>query len=107
MLGSDHPIAWQIREACLDTWPAAVIKSLGVLVNGARGTELLRQALAAFPTQHLAAQAGDRRRDRRQPQTDRDGGLTMPPETTQAAGQDPLSVSAVWGWSTSIWRASS
>ena len=50
MLGSDHPIAWQIREACLDIWPAAAIKSLGVLVNGARGAELLRQALAASPT---------------------------------------------------------
>ncbi len=50
MLGSDHPIAWQIREACLDIWPAAVIKSLGVLVNGARGAELLRQALSGFPT---------------------------------------------------------
>ena len=50
MLGSDHPTAWQIREACLDTWPSSVIKSLGVLVNGARGAELLRQALASFPT---------------------------------------------------------
>ena len=50
MLGSDHPIAWQIREACLDMWPSSVIKSLGVLVNGARGAALLRQALAAFPT---------------------------------------------------------
>jgi dTMP kinase len=50
MLGSDHPVAWQIRESCLELWPASVIKSLGVLVNGARGAELLRKALASAPS---------------------------------------------------------
>src|SRR5262249_33494955 len=33
----------------------------------------------AVPGQHLAAEAGRRHRDRREPQPDRDGGLTMPP----------------------------
>ena len=82
MIGLDHPIAWELREACLDLWPACVVKSLGVLVNGARGQELLRRALRAVPGQHLAAQAGGGRRDRQQPQPDRDGGLTMPPMET-------------------------
>ena len=30
-------------------WPACVVKSLGVLVSGARGKELLQRALAMFP----------------------------------------------------------
>jgi dTMP kinase len=49
MIGLDHPTAWQIRERCLETWPATVVKSLGPLVNGARGQELLARALQAFP----------------------------------------------------------
>ena len=77
MIGLDHRSPG--RSAKLPGHLAGgVIKSLGVLVNGARGAELLRRALAAVPAQHLAAQAGDRRRDRRQPETDRDGGLTVP-----------------------------
>ena len=48
-IGLDHPIAWQLREGCLEVWPACAIKSLGVLVSGARGKELLRRALALFP----------------------------------------------------------
>jgi dTMP kinase len=49
MIGLDAAVGWEIREACLALWPASVIKSLGVLVNGPRGAELLRGALAAFP----------------------------------------------------------
>ena len=47
--GMDHPIAWEIREASLDVWPSTVVKSLGVLVIGGRGDEMLRRALAAYP----------------------------------------------------------
>jgi dTMP kinase len=49
LIGLDHPTAWQLREACLEQWPAASIKSLGVLVSGARGKELLERALTLFP----------------------------------------------------------
>jgi dTMP kinase len=51
MIGLDHPIAWDIRETCLEVWPPSVVKSLGVLVNGARGHALLEQALAQFSDQ--------------------------------------------------------
>ncbi|HVV52819.1 MAG TPA: dTMP kinase, partial [Polyangia bacterium] len=51
MIGLDHPAAWEIREACLEIWPPSVIKSLGVLVNGARGQNLLERALAGFSDQ--------------------------------------------------------
>jgi dTMP kinase len=49
LIGLDHPTAWQLREGCLEQWPAASIKSLGVLVSGVRGKELLERALALFP----------------------------------------------------------
>src|SRR5262249_7145623 len=49
MIGLDHAIAWEIREACLELWAPNVIRSLGVLVSGARGLELLGRALARFP----------------------------------------------------------
>ena len=62
LIGLDHPTAWELREACLELWPACVVKSLGVLVNGARGKELLHRALLAVPGQHLAAEAGGGRR---------------------------------------------
>jgi dTMP kinase len=51
MIGLDHDTAWEIREACLEIWPPSVVKSLGVLVNGARGRELLDRALAGFADQ--------------------------------------------------------
>jgi len=51
MIGLDHEAAWEIRETCLEIWPPSVIKSLGVLVNGARGRELLDRALARFADQ--------------------------------------------------------
>ena len=51
MIGLDHETAWEIREACLEVWPPSVIKSLGVLVNGARGRELLDRALGRFADQ--------------------------------------------------------
>ncbi len=51
MAGLDHPTAWDLRETCLDIWPANTIKSLGVLVSGHRGHELLLRALAAHPDQ--------------------------------------------------------
>jgi dTMP kinase len=47
MIGLDHAIAWRLRETYLDLWPATAIKSLGVLVSGARGNQLLLRALAA------------------------------------------------------------
>jgi dTMP kinase len=49
LIGLDHPTAWELRDGCLELWPSCVIKSLGVLVNGARGKELLHRALALFP----------------------------------------------------------
>jgi dTMP kinase len=45
MLGSDHPIAWEIREACLDLWVSSTVKSLGGLVDEPRGQALLARAL--------------------------------------------------------------
>ncbi len=51
MAGIDHPIAWDLRETCLDIWPANTIKSLGVLVSGQRGHELLLRALAGHADQ--------------------------------------------------------
>jgi dTMP kinase len=51
MAGIDHPIAWDLRETCLDIWPANTIKSLGVLVCGQRGQEMLLRALAAHADQ--------------------------------------------------------
>lgn len=51
MAGIDHPIAWDLRETCIDIWPANTIKSLGVLVSGQRGHEMLLRALAAHPDQ--------------------------------------------------------
>jgi dTMP kinase len=49
LIGLDHPTAWELREGFLEVWPACAIKSLGVLVNGARGKELLHRALGLFP----------------------------------------------------------
>jgi dTMP kinase len=49
LIGLDHPTAWELREGFLEIWPACAIKSLGVLVNGAHGKELLRRALELFP----------------------------------------------------------
>jgi len=49
LIGLDHPTAWQLREACLELWPASVVRSLGVLVSGARGRDVLRRALELFP----------------------------------------------------------
>jgi dTMP kinase len=49
MIGLDGQIAWQLREACLDVWPSTVVKSLGVLVNGARGQGVLLRQLGCYP----------------------------------------------------------
>jgi dTMP kinase len=51
MIGLDHPTAWEIREDCIELWPPSVVKSLGVLVSGARGHALVERALAQFPGQ--------------------------------------------------------
>jgi dTMP kinase len=51
MIGLDHPTAWEIRETCFELWPPTVVKSLGVLVSGARGHALVERALAQFPGQ--------------------------------------------------------
>jgi dTMP kinase len=49
IVGMDHPTAWDIREACLDIWPSTVVKSLGPLAGGERGSDLVAQALERFP----------------------------------------------------------
>src|SRR6185369_10959406 len=49
MIGLEGAVAWQIRDACVDLWPSTVVKSLGVLVSGARGHELLLRQLARYP----------------------------------------------------------
>jgi dTMP kinase len=49
LIGLDHPTAWELRDTCLELWPACAVKSLGVLVCGARGKDLLRRALELFP----------------------------------------------------------
>jgi len=49
VIGMDHPTAWELREEYLELWPSCAIKSLGVLVSGARGKALLNRALAMFP----------------------------------------------------------
>jgi dTMP kinase len=41
----DDEEAWQLRDACKDTWPSTVLKSLGPLADGARGSELLARQL--------------------------------------------------------------
>jgi dTMP kinase len=51
MIGLDHQVAWEIRESCLEIWPPTVVKSLGVLVSGARGHDLLARALGGFADQ--------------------------------------------------------
>ncbi|HEX3901256.1 MAG TPA: dTMP kinase [Polyangia bacterium] len=51
MIGLDQEAAWEIREACLEIWPPSVVKSLGVLVSGARGHDLVERALAGFADQ--------------------------------------------------------
>ena len=51
MIGLDQETGWEIRDSCLEIWPPSVIRSLGVLVNGARGRELLDRALAGFADQ--------------------------------------------------------
>jgi len=49
LLGLDHPTAWDLRDTYLELWPSCAVKSMGVLVNGARGKDLLRRALELFP----------------------------------------------------------
>ena len=49
LIGLDHPTAWELRESYLEVWPACAVKSLGVLVSGARGKDLLQRALTMFP----------------------------------------------------------
>ncbi|HEX2882375.1 MAG TPA: dTMP kinase [Polyangiaceae bacterium] len=41
----DEEEAWRLRDACKDTWPSTVVKSLGPLADGARGSELLTRQL--------------------------------------------------------------
>ena len=50
LIGLDHPTAWELREEYLEAWAACAVKSLGVLVNGARGKALLTRALALYPS---------------------------------------------------------
>ena len=38
-----------VKASGLEVWPATVVKSLGVLVSGARGSDLMTRALAKYP----------------------------------------------------------
>jgi dTMP kinase len=49
MLGLDGDVAWAIRAECLDIWPSTVVKSLGPLVQTARGREMVVAALTRYP----------------------------------------------------------
>jgi dTMP kinase len=56
----DDPEAWQLRHAYKDVWPSTVIKSLGPLADGVKGSELLHRQLKRYPEnlsllQHAAA----------------------------------------------------
>jgi dTMP kinase len=42
----DDAEAWQLREDFADVWPSTVVKSLGLLADGERGTRLIRRQLA-------------------------------------------------------------
>jgi dTMP kinase len=44
--GLDDPEAWQLREDYADVWPSTVVKSLGLLADGERGSALVRRQLA-------------------------------------------------------------
>jgi dTMP kinase len=49
MLGLDGEVAWAIRTECLDIWPSTAVKSLGPLVQTARGRDMVVTALARYP----------------------------------------------------------
>lgn len=49
MIGLDGDVAWAIRAECLDIWPSTTIKSLGPLVDTARGKEMSQTALGRYP----------------------------------------------------------
>ena len=104
MIGLDHPTAWEIRETCLEIWPPSVVKSLGVLVSGARGHALVEQALASFPDQisllkQAAIIATGANLDAR-----RDGGLTMSPfDLNDTLGLDTMGAAKVRGGARAGW----
>jgi dTMP kinase len=41
--------AWHLRREYLDVWPSTVVKTLGLLADGARGQQLLARQLGAYP----------------------------------------------------------
>lgn len=47
--GMDGSVAWKLRLALADTWPAATVKSLGPLATTPRGRELIERLLGAHP----------------------------------------------------------
>jgi dTMP kinase len=49
MLGLDGDVAWTIRAECLDIWPSTTVKSLGPLIQTARGREMVLAALTRYP----------------------------------------------------------
>jgi dTMP kinase len=49
MVGLDGDVAWAIRSECLDVWPSTAVKSLGPLVQTARGREMVVAALMRYP----------------------------------------------------------
>ena len=84
---STTPTAWEIRETCLELWPPSVVKSLGVLVSGARGHELVERALAQFPDQISLLKQAAIITTGANLSAIGDGGLTMSPSisTTRSA----------------------
>jgi dTMP kinase len=45
----DDSEAWQLREDFADVWPSTVVKSLGILADGERGSRLLGRQLGRHP----------------------------------------------------------
>jgi dTMP kinase len=49
MIGLDGDRAWTLRDRCADVWPSTVVKSLGPLARGQRGTALVARQLGRYP----------------------------------------------------------
>ena len=45
----DDSEAWQLREDFADVWPSTVVKSLGILADGERGSRLIARQLTRHP----------------------------------------------------------
>jgi dTMP kinase len=49
IIGLDDPRAWALRDRTLGSWPASVVKSMGVLAKTTRGVAVISRALAEHP----------------------------------------------------------